>query len=345
MKTINLITLSKEERKGVKELAFNHFKQGYNAHQMETRLGIPHQTAGRWISDFKNFGKVIDEKQRGRRFGTHCSLTRLQKNRLSKIIVDKNPSQLKFNFALWSAKAVNELILKLFGVKQDISTTRRLLRSMGFTSQCPNRFAREQDQAQVSKWLHDTYPGIRKQAKAAKATIYWCDEAAVSISSLRPKGYAPKGKTPTIREPANRGVKVNMISAVSNIGKMKFMMFNDAMTASIFKKFIRRIVFDEGKMVYLIVDNLKVHHAKCLKPWIEQSSNKFRIFYLPSYSPELNPDEYLNNDVKKNISQKKTAKNKEELKSQVAGHLKARQHQKAIIQKLFDHEKVRYAKE
>ena len=95
----------------------------------------------------------------------------------------------------------------------------------------------------------------------------------------------------------------SMISAVSNRGLMRFMLYEGALNADRFIAFLRRLAKDAGQKVFLIVDNLKVHHASKVKTWVAGHAHEIELFYLPAYAPDHNPDEYLNNDLKQKLRQ------------------------------------------
>ena len=104
------------------------------------------------------------------------------------------------------------------------------------------------------------------------------------------RSYAPRGKTPAIRLPA-KPQRINLISTVTNQGKVRFMVYRDTMNAKTLIRFMRRLIKDVDRKVFLIVDNLRVHHSELVHEWLEQHPEQIEVFYLPSYSPELNPDE------------------------------------------------------
>ncbi|MCI6981060.1 MAG: IS630 family transposase, partial [Akkermansia muciniphila] len=155
------------------------------------------------------------------------------------------------------------------------------------------RKAYEQNPKATQEWLETTYPAIKEEAKENKGIIYWGDETGVQAYANRPGGYSPRGVTPEARIVANRGIKLNMVSAINNQGKIHYMIYEKSMNVDIFISFMECLIREsEGRKVYFIVDNLKVHHANCLQPWLKAHAKELELHYLPSYSPELNPDEY-----------------------------------------------------
>ena len=203
--------------------------------------------------------------------------------------------------------------------------------------------AREQNPILVKKWLETDYPAIKKEAAESGSAIYWADESSILTCETKTRGYSPVGVSPVLAAPANRSIRCNMISAVSNRGEMQFMVFDGAMNVDIFKDFMTRLVKDSPCKVLLIVDNLRVHHAKILDSWLEENSQKIKLFYLPSYSPELNPDEYLNRDVKASLAEKKRPRTAKALKADVVAHLSTRKNEPESVRRLFHKKEVRYA--
>jgi len=170
--------------------------------------------------------------------------------------------------------------------------------------------AYEQSPAKVSKWLSEEYPVIKEQAKKEDAEIFWGDETGIRNDAQHERGYAPKGKTPVVRLNAKRE-KTNMISAINNQGKVRFHIYDSNMNADILIDFMKRLIKSAGRKVYLALDNLRVHHAKVVKAWLEENKHRIEVFYLPAYSPELNPDEYLNCDLKAGVHSGLPSRSKE----------------------------------
>ena len=219
------------------------------------------------------------------------------------------------------------------------------MQKLGFTYKTPIRLAREQNPAKVEAWLKEEYPAIRKKAAAEKGTIFWADESSVLTCETKVRGYSPKGTAPVLRTSANRSIRCNMISAVSNRGDMRFMIFEGAMNVDVFKDFLTRLNREIKGKIFLIVDNLKVHHARYLTEWLESRSRMLELFYLPSYSPELNPDEYLNRDLKARLAEQNLPTSKGALRQSVEMHMRKRQSAPDSIKKFFEKDEVRYASE
>ena len=194
----------------------------------------------------------------------------------------------------------------------------------------------------MRKWLDEEYPAIAKRAKHEGAEIHWGDETGVRSDCQHGRGYAPKGKTPVIRLSAKRA-SINMISSITNQGKVRFMLYQDTMNAKMFMKFIKQLIKDAERKIFLVLDNLRVHHARVVKEWLQAYTEEIELFFLPAYSPELNPDEYLNCDLKAGVHSRSPARDTEGLKKKVRAHMTKLQKSPARVNKYFKHPKIAYA--
>jgi transposase len=286
--------------------------------------------------------KGLRDAPGGRRVGEKRVLDVTQEATIRKLIADKTPDQLKMAYALWTRGAVAELIESRFGVRLPVRTMGLYLSRWGFTPQKPMKKAYEQSPAAVKKWLDTDYPVIAARAKSEGAEIHWGDESGLRSDDVRGRGYAPKGETPVIRVNSKRH-GLSVISTVTNKGQMRWRIFDGALNATILLDFFRRLIKGATKKVFLILDNLRVHHAKPVKEWLAQNADAIEVFYLPSYSPELNPDEMANADIKQAVTKLAPARTKLQLVKATARHLRSVQRQPERIRKYFEHDPVRYA--
>ena len=342
---INVQSLAEPQRAKYRRKVYDCYRAGMTKYAAAKKCRIQETTVGRWYRRFDAVGvaAVHGGKRGPKPGGEKHKLSDEQLKALKRVVVDKTPDQLKFDFALWSSKAIKEYVQSKYGLSISRRTARRYMQKMGFTYQCPVKAAREQNPVLVKKWLETDYPAIRKEAAESGSTIYWADESSVLTCATKARGYSPVGVSPVLAAPANRSIRCNMISAVSNRGEMHFMVFDGAMNADVFKDFMVRLMRDSPCRVFLIVDNLRVHHATVLGKWLKENSRKIKLFYLPSYSPELNPDEYLNRDVKASLAEKKRPLTAKALKADVVSHLTARQNAPEAVKRLFHKKEVRYA--
>ncbi|MCB9500698.1 MAG: IS630 family transposase [Deferribacteres bacterium] len=327
----------------VRKQAIKLFKQGKNRGQIAEILGVNRNSVGTWVKLYQAHGmQALKLEQPGRKTGSGRRLNADQEKAIQKMIYDKMPDQLKLPFALWTRQAIQQLIKEQFGIELPVRTINHYLHRWNFTPQRPIKRAYEQNDKKVQEWLHSSYPAIDERAKQENAEIHWGDETGISNQCNYGRSYAPKGQTPVVRRKANR-FSTSMISSITKRGKVRFMCYQGAMNSDIFLRFLKRLVKDSHKKVFLIIDNLPVHHSKPVKEWLADNLDKIELFYLPSYSPERNPDEYLNRDLKQNVANKPPAKNKEQLKSQIISHMKAIQRKAEHVKTYFKNPNVAYA--
>jgi len=305
--------------------------------------GICRSTCSTWWNLYKTQGKkALKIKKRGRPTGSCRKLNQEQEKEIQKTICDKNPDQLKLPFALWTRIAVQQLIKQLWRFEVPIRTIGDYLKRWNFTPQKPLKRAYEQNPKAVKKWMNEDYPAIQQKAKKEKAEIHWGDETGLCNDSYHGRSYAPRGKTPAIRLSA-RCKRVNLISSITNQGKVRFMIYKDRMNADTFIKFMKRLIKDADRKIFLILDNLKVHHSYKARDWLQAHEEQIEVFFLPSYSPELNPDEYLNCDLKAGVHSGPPARSREQLKNKALSHLRKLQKLPKRVMKYFKHPKIAYA--
>jgi len=319
-------------------------KQGRSRRDIAEALGVNIGTVDRWRRERKERGtKALEPRRRGRRTGTHRDLTPQQEREIQKLIAERTPDQLKLAFALWTRKAVGELMQTRYGLKMPVRTCGEYLRRWGYTPQKPARRAYEQNPKAVKKWMEVTYPKIARQAKQEGAEIHWGDETGVRSDCQHGRSYAPKGQTPVIRLRGRR-FSTNMISSVTNRGKVRWMIYRDTLNSETFIKFLERLAKDAGRKVILIVDNLKVHHSAPVKEWLSANTKRLELKFLPSYSPERNPDEYLNGDLKTALGRMTPPTNREQLETNVKAHMRHLGRSPRRVASYFNHRHVTYAR-
>ncbi len=294
-RTINAAALYERRKQ-----AIMLFKKGMKRHEIAPIVGVHRLTVGIWIKAWQNGGLVaLKASSSGRPKGTGRKLRPEEELETRRAIVDKCPDQLKLPFALWTRHAVREFIRQRFNVKMSLQAVGDYLKLWGFTPQKAIRRAYERNEKKVREWKMEEYPLLVKKAKLENAEIHWGDETGIRSDDVNARGYAPTGKTP-IQRVKGTPEKVNMISSVSNQGQLRFMFYRETMNADMLIKFLKRLSRSVGRKIILILDNLRVHHSKVLKSWLEANKNLIELYYLPSYSPDLNPDELMNIDPKDN---------------------------------------------
>ena len=318
-------------------------KQGVSNQAVAQGLGVSQQHASTIWQLYKKHGtEGIKPQKRGRGIGEKRTLSPEQEKEIQRLLVDKMPDQLKLPFALWTRDAVRLLIKHRFKFDMPIRTVGEYLKRWGFTPQKPVKRAYEQKPKEVQQWLETEYPKIRAKAKEEKADIHWGDETGVQTGENRQRGYSPKGVAPVAAISVKKS-KISMLSAITNEGKVRFMLYRDAMNSKLLIKFMQRLVKDSDRKVFLVLDNLPVHHGKAVKLWLEENRERIEVFYLPSYSPELNPDEYLNGNLKGRVHSGSPVRSEADLAKKTRSFMKTLQRRSEHVRNYFKHPKVAYA--
>jgi len=343
MEKIDARTLSPQTQFELRKQVIRLRKKGVTNQAAADIVGISETYASTLWQAYQRGGiEALKPKVRGRRIGTKRRLTAEQETAVQKLLVDKTPDQLKFSFALWTRDAIRLLIKQEFHLELPLRTITDYLKRWGFTPQKPVKRAYEQDPKKIAQWLETTYPEIAARAKQEKAEIHWGDETGIQNDAYNAKGFSPKGKAPVVRLNAKKS-SINMISAITNLGKVRFMLYREKMSSPVLIKFMSRLIKDINRKVFLIIDNLKVHHSKKVAAWLKANHEKIEVFYLPAYAPEHNPDEYLNGDLKQRIRSGLPARSQNDLIQKTHSFMKTVQKRPQHVKNYFKHPKVAYA--
>jgi transposase len=235
------------------------------------------------------------------------------------------------------------LVEQEFGILLPVRTMGEYLKRWGFTPQRPITRAYEQRPEAVKAWLDEQYPQIAQRAKDEDAEIHWGDETAVVNTDVRGRGYQPKAQTPVAYAMGGTRHKLSMISTVTNQGKARWMIIDEAFNSDKLIEFLEALIKDLPKKVFLILDNLRVHHSKPVKAWLAEHQAQIEVFYLPSYSPELNPDERLNADLKYALGSRVQFRTKDKLKAATKAHMDMLDKNPERVRSYFQDPRVRYA--
>lgn len=336
--------LPAQEQHQLRKQAIRSFKRSGNRRRVSQETGLSYIAVCEIVKRYEAGGaEALKPKTRGRRAGDHRSLSAEQEQQIRKLICEKRPEQMKMDFALWSRPAVLELIERECGIRLSVRAVGNYLKRWGFTPQKPIRRAYEQQPAAVQAWLDEQYPAIEAQAKAEGGEIHWGDETALVNTDTRGRSYSPRGQTPVIRVVGGTREKFSMIATVTNQGKARWMIIDDAFNADRLIEFMQSLIRDAGRKVFLILDNLRVHHCKPVKAWLAERKAQIEVFYLPSYSPELNPEERLNGDLKQAMGSKAPSRTRAKLRAAAVAHMTWLEQTPERVKAYFQDPRVRYA--
>lgn len=336
-------TLSPLQLDELRSRAISLWKKGFNRRKTAAPLDVHYNTVGRWIAAYQTEGPgALRSAKRGRKKGGSRNLSASQEKEIQEMITDKTPDQIKMSFALWTRRAICDLVEERYRVRLPERTCGDYLKRWGFTAQRPARRNYEQNPEAVRRWVEEEYPEIAKRARKEGAEIHWGDETGVRNDCQHGRGFAPVGKTPLVGNSSKR-FSINMISSVTNQGKVRWMVYRDSFNAEVFIKFMGRLLKDAKRKIILIVDNLRVHHCKPVKEWVAQRAKKIELAFLPSYSPEHNPDEYLNCDLKSAMGRKPSPRTQSDLESNLKQHMRMLSKSPQRAASYFQAESIRYA--
>ena len=335
--------LSDEVLEALRLRALHGCERGYTEGEVADLLGVCRETVCRWWSAYADGGlDALPRARTGRPLGSGRALSDTQAERIQQLLRTHQPEELGIAAPLWTRRAVRELIRKEYNLALAVRTVGRYLERWGFTAKRPRRHARDQVPEEVCQWLEETYPAIQARAEREGAEIHWGDEVGVAADQTPARGYAPQGEPATLDVP-DPHVRANQISTVTTTGEVRFMTYTQTMTAALFLVFLGRLLRSTTGKVFLIVDRLRAHMTPAVQAWVAAHRDRLEVFYLPRYAPELNPDEYLNNDLKGQVNEAGLPHNKGEVRSRIQAFMKKLLHLPEHVMSYFCHPSVQYA--
>jgi transposase len=335
--------LSDEVLEALRLRALRGRELGFTEADVADLLGVARETVSRWWAAYQAGGLgALPHERSGRPVGSGRALTDEQAALVQQILDSRTPEDSGVAAPLWNRRAVRDLIRHTFGLAMPLRTVGAYLARWGYTRKRPRRHARDQDPEEVRRWLEETYPAIRRRAAAEGAAIYWCDETGVAADEHPGAGYARKGRPATAEVPGPH-IRVNLISAITNGGAVRFMTYTAAMTAALFIDFLGRLLRGTRGKLFVIVDRLRAHEAAAVDEWAAAHADRLELFYLPRYAPERNADEYLNNDVKGQVDAQGLPDSKPELRSRIQAFMQRLVHLPEHVRSYFCHPNVQYA--
>jgi len=336
---LKLIEIEILRRKAVEAV----IKHGETQKRASELFGFSQTSMTKYIGDYNRKGEVsLTYKKRGVKPGTGSKLSEKQLCMVRNVVINNTPDELGMNHTLWTSKVVGEYIKNTCNVTYAPRSIRDVMSRLGFSSQKPIARAYKRNPEKITAWLESDYPAIKLLASKEGARIYWGDEMGICSTDNRGRMYSPKGITPVIKNSGSR-FKCNMLAAISPQGFMNWMVFSDNFTAKQFIAFLGRLIRQIKQKIFLILDNHKVHHCKRVQNYVSKNQNKIRLFFLPPYCPELNPEELVNQDVKANANNYKVMRTAEDLATNLRFYLTKIQFNEYKIRNFFTKKEVLYA--
>jgi transposase len=335
--------LSDEALQVLRLRALHGIELGYSEVDLAELLGVCNETISRWWTAYIAEGlPSLPGGRTGRPLGAGRFLSDQQAKHIQELIDNNSPEKLGIPHALWSRRAVRDLICQEHGIDLAERTVGAYLRRWGYTSKKPGRHSRYQDPDEVQQWLEETYPAIEAQAAREEAEILWTDEVGVAADHHPGSGYAREGERATMEVPGPH-IRVNQITAISNEGTVRFMTYKGALNAAVFLLFLSKLVEGTTRKILLIADRLQAHKTPAVQAWLAAHQDCIEVFYLPPYSPELNPVEYLNDDMKGEVNKAGLPENRGALHTQILAFMNTLAKVPRHVISYFLHPCVQYA--
>ena len=341
MRTNDARRLDHSTLEAMRERAVRSVQDGESPEVVARVIGINRSTIYGWLAQYRRGGwGALKAKPL---FGRPPKLDGKKLKWIYDIVTQKNPLQLNFAFALWTREMVAKLIKDKFHISLSLVSVGRLLAQLGITCQRPLHRALERDAALVQQWLKQEYPKIKALARREKADIYFGDAAHMRSDHHAGRTWGKKGETPVVLSTGAR-YRVSLISAVTSRGHMRFMIKKKGgVNADVFIAFLRRLMIGSQNRIFLIVDRGPAHIAKKTKAFIASLGGQLRLFYLPPYSPDTNPDELVWKHLKADTVGRTSITSLDDFNEKVRSSMLALQRSPAKIRAFFQKPSLRYA--
>ena len=273
--------------------------------------------------------------------GARTASLSLDQRQVFRWINGKDPRQYGFDFGLWTRQVVAELIAERFGIKLSLASVGKLLAELGLTPQKPLLRAYERDPAAIEAWKRDTYPSIAARAKRLGAEIYFWDESGFRADAVQGRTWGVKGETPIVAVPGKRQ-SVSAASAVNAKGAFWFATYKGGMSADLFVAMLKQIMRRRRKPLFLVIDSLPAHKARLVSDYVETTKGKLKLYFLPGYAPELNPDELVWSHMKRTGTAKRPLALNEVLQDRIEADLINIQNNRVLVRSFFKAPDVAY---
>jgi len=335
--------LSDEVLEALRLRALRGCELGFSEADVAELLGVSRETVSRWWTAYAAGGlEAIPGDRTGRPVGTGRTLSDEQARRIQDLIDEHGPAELGIAAAVWSRKAVRDLIRAECEIAMPVRTVGEYLKRWGYTAKVPRRHAKDQDPDEVDEWLDETYPAIEERAAREGAEIHWCDETGARADEQPRRGYAREGDPAWVEVPKPH-IRMNLVATITNEGEVHFLTYKESMTAALFLTFLEKLLSETTRKVFLILDRLPAHEAKAVTDWVAGHGDRIELFWLPKYAPERNAEEYLNNDLKGAVGAEGLPGSQGELRSRIEWFMSRLLHLPEHVRSYFRHSYVQYA--
>jgi transposase len=332
-------TINRKALDVIRKMVDERVNSGETVTEVMESYGLCRTTYYKWQSKKAVLG--IDELLSRTPPGKPSLLSEKQKSKVFIWLNGNDPRQYGFDFGLWTRKIVSMMILQKFNIRMGLTAVGHLLYELNITPQKPLRRAYERDPKAIQEWQEETYPKIRNRAKRRGADIFFLDEAGIRSDDPLGRSWAPKGKTPIVKTSGQRQ-QINAISAINPLGAFWFKVYTGKLNATCFKEFLKDFMKYRRSPVILVVDKLPAHRSKIIANYVQELKGKLELHFLPGYAPDLNPDEFVWNYIKREGTSKKPLMKNEALRDRVESDLNEIKNNPILVRSFFESSSVAY---
>lgn len=323
----------------VRRLAVARVRSGEKPSAVMLSYGLCRTTIYRWLAAEDEGGAeaLASTKATGR----PPKLSDRQKRQVFRWINGKDPRQHGFDFGLWTRRIVSELVRQKFGIHLGVTAVGRVLQELGITPQKPLRRAYERDPEAIERWKKDVFPALRTRARKRGAKIFFLDEAGVRSDQVLGRTWAPRGRTPEVPTSGQRQ-SVNAISAVNPRGDFWYEVYTERLNRDSFQRLLKNFLRGRRDPVFLVLDKHPAHVARDVAAFVQSQRGRLELHFLPGYAPELNPDEFVWNHLKRNGVSKTPLRRGESLRRRVEADLGSLKRDRRRLRSIFRAASVAY---
>ncbi len=325
-------TLTHETSETIRRMAVQRVKDGERPSTVIGSYGLCRTTIYKWLRAARKGGAAALTARTHP--GRAPALSPTQKLRVRRWISGKDPRQYGFDFGLWTRQIVAALIEQQFGVRLGVTAVGRLLAEVDLTPQKPLRRAYERDPAAIERWKTVVFPRLRARAKRVGATIVFLDEVGVRSDQVLGRTWGVRGQTPEVPT-SGRRQSVSAISAVTAHGAFWYDLYTERLNAPRVVALLKRFMRGRRTRVFLVLDGHPAHTAKAVATYVQRLKGRLELHFLPGYAPELNPDEFVWNHLKRQGVSKTPLRRDESLRHRVASDLARIKSRPALVRSFF----------
>ncbi|CAN7775814.1 IS630 family transposase [Cupriavidus necator] len=334
-------TFDHQTLEAIRLMAIERVREGERPADVIASYGFNRTTIYKWLNAALRPGVGIKALRSTPATGRPTKLTPAQERQVFRWVNGRDPRQYGLDFGLWTRAIVAQLIEKKFGVRLGATAVGALLAKLGLTPQKPLQRAYQRDPEAIERWQRETYPAIARQAKAQGAEVFFWDESGFRADTVHGRTWGVRGQTPVVQRPGQRQ-SISAASAVNAKGAFWFCTYQGALNAELFVELLKKMLRHRKKPVHLVLDSLPAHKKALVREYVDSTSGKLTLHFLPGYAPDLNPDELVWSHVKRTGAARRPLQKGERLRERIEEQLADVQNKPRLVRSFFDAPSVAY---